>query len=379
MNKLVLIFILSFVLSFLYSCSKTSSENPSNNQIITNPEFGIWQDQETPHIEFELVQIFGDENASEDELLGGVTAMFTDEDQNVYVLDDRLSKLISFDKNGEVRWVTGSKGRGPGDFENAWNMIWDGEQTIYVSNIARSRIDLFDLKGEFLKTLSINNEELKTANINAFLDGNMVVSQGVSGSLSTKFIFFNPSNPDSILTSFNVDLTDGLKTPEGMSWLSNASILDNQVVVASLSNYSYSFFNNEGIKTQQINRDFDKLKRPGFFRNENGSAIGSMGGLNPLLKVGNDFYISTANWPTNIDDPDQYMKDISAGKKISAEFRNTTDLFDQDFKLLYSIESEGFTNEELGLIEHIDNENYVYARSYTPYPHIKKFRIAVIN
>ncbi|MEP1151814.1 MAG: 6-bladed beta-propeller [Balneola sp.] len=379
MNKFVFIVILSIFLSFLYSCSKTSSENTTNYQVITNPEYGIWQERETPQVEFELVQLFGEENAPEEELLGGITAMFTDDDQNVYVLDDRLSKLISFDKNGEVRWVTGSKGRGPGDFENAWNMIWDGNETIYVSNIARTRIGLFNLKGEFLKTLSITNEELKTVNLNGFIGDKIVVSKSISGSFLTKFILFNPADPDSILSSFSVDLTGDLKIPQGLSWLAKAWTLDDQLVVADISNYSFSFYNSDNMKTQQLDRNFDRIMRPGFYQNGNNKAMGSMGGLNTIVKLGNEYYITTASWPTNVDDPDQYMKNYGSEKQTNAEFSNTTDLFDQDFQLLYSIESDGFINEKLGLIEHSDNENYVYARSNTPYPHIKKYRLVVSN
>ncbi|OAN60373.1 hypothetical protein A8B79_10525 [Balneola sp. EhC07] len=368
-------FLILFLLSgFILSCS--SDKNTPEENPIYNPEYGIWQERENPPVEFELVQTFGSEDATSKELIGGITAMFTDNNQNLYVLDDRLSKLISFDKNGKVRWATGSKGRGPGDFENAWNMIWDGKLTIYISNIARSRIDLFNLNGEFLKTLSVNNEKLKGVNIHGFMENKMVVSRSISGSFAKEFFFINPDNPDSISSSFIVDLTGELNIPQGMSWFSNVSILEDQMVVAGISEYSYSFYNIDSTKTKKLTRDFDKIMRAGFFQNDNGRAIGSMGGLNPILKAGNEFYIATAAWPTNIDDPDQYMKDMNSGKNIRAEFRNTTDIYDQNFQLLYSIESDEFINQELGLISHSDSEGFVYSINFSPYPHVKKFKLS---
>lgn len=364
--------------SLIFSCSNKSEveDSETTNIIISNPEYGVWQDRETPPVEFELVQIFGEENAPEEELLGGVTTMFADEDQNIYVLDDRLSKLISFGKNGAVRWVTGSKGRGPGDFENAWNMTWDGNQTIYVSNIARSRIDLFNLKGEFLYTLSIDNEKLKNVSIHGFLNDKLVVSKTISGSFAKEFMFIKPDKPDSVIASFTVDLTGQLKVPQSISWFSNVSILEDQLVVAGMSEYSYSFYKIDSIKTKKLNRDFDKIMRAGFFQNDNGRAIGSMGGLNSILKAGNEFYIATAAWPTNVDDPDQYMKDMNSGKNIRAEFRNTIDIYNQNFQLLYSIESDEFINQELGLISHSDSEGFVYSINFSPYPHVKKFKLS---
>ncbi len=368
-------FLILFLLSgFILSCS--SDKNTPKENPIYNPEYGIWQERENPPVEFELVQTFGSEDATSKELIGGITAMFTDNNQNLYVLDDRLSKLISFDKNGKVRWVTGSKGRGPGDFENAWNMTWDGNETIYVSNIARSRIDLFNLDGQFLNTLSTSNEKLKRVNIHGFIKDNLVVSRNITGSFAKEFMFVNTDNPNSILSSFIVNLTGELKIPQGISWFSNVSILEDQLVVAGMSEYSYSFYNIDSTKTKKLNRDFDKIMRAGFFQNDNGSAIGSMGGLNPILKAGSQYYIATAAWPTNIDDPDQYMKDMNSGKNIRAEFRNTTDIYDQDFQLLYSIESDEFINQELGLISHSDSEGFIYSINFSPYPHVKKIKLS---
>ena len=102
-----------------------------------------------------------------------------------------------------------------------------------------------------------------------------------------------------------------------------------------------------------------------------------MGGLNQLLKVGDEFYISTAGWPTNIEDPDQYMKDLNSGKDRRAIYRNTTDLFDEDFTLLYSIESDGYINEKLGLIIHTDDKGYLYSMNFSPYTHIKKYKLVI--
>jgi len=371
-------FVTVMLTSLLISCSeKSQKESSENKMIISNPEYGIWQDREVPPFEFELVQTFGAEVAPENEILGAVTAMFTDKEQNLYILDNRLSKLLSFDKTGQLRWVSGKSGRGPSDFENAWKMIWDGKQTIYISNIARSRIDLFSLDGTFIKTLNVNNEKLKGFNIHGFVEDKMVVSRSISGSFAKEFFFINPENTDSISSSFIVDLTGELNIPQGMSWFSNVSILNDQLVIAGMSDYSYTFYDSDSTKIKQVNRDFSNIMRAGFFQNDNGRSIGSMGGLNQFLKVGNEFYISTAGWPTNIDDPDQYMKDLNSGKDRKAVYRNTTDIFDENFKLLYSIESDGYINEELGLINHADDKGYVYSINFSIYTHIKKYKLVI--
>ena len=73
------------------------------------------------------------------------------------------------------------------------------------------------------------------------------------------------------------------------------------------------------------------------------------------------------------------MKDMNSGKNIRPEFRNTTDIYDQDFQLLYSIETDEFINQELGLISHSDSEGFVYSINFSPYPHVKKFKLPKVE
>ena len=78
-----------------------------------------------------------------------------DDDGNMYFVDSRQGKMVSLDTNGEFRFVTGQKGRGPGDLENVYSMAYhDG--MIYLTNLSGARIDAFDTEGNFTSSTTLS-------------------------------------------------------------------------------------------------------------------------------------------------------------------------------------------------------------------------------
>jgi hypothetical protein len=93
-------------------------------------------DEETPPLRFELEQIYGVESDPVEAILGSVRMWTVDDDQNVYVLDPSVHRIIAFAADGSVRWTAGREGEGPGDLGGYLGIATDGRSTLFVLNQA---------------------------------------------------------------------------------------------------------------------------------------------------------------------------------------------------------------------------------------------------
>lgn len=77
-----------------------------------------------------------------------------DKDGNIYVLDRGNHRIQKYDKNGRYLLTIGSKGQGPGEFQNPSGIYIDSNGDIYVNDY--QRISIFDEKDIFRNTISID-------------------------------------------------------------------------------------------------------------------------------------------------------------------------------------------------------------------------------
>src|SRR6266566_8231847 len=74
-----------------------------------------------------------------------------DRDGNIYVTDgEGNSRVLKFDKYGNVLLGWGMKGSGPGQFELPHSIAIDGD-LVYVGDRENARIQIFDLNGRYLR------------------------------------------------------------------------------------------------------------------------------------------------------------------------------------------------------------------------------------
>ena len=139
------------------------------------------------------------------------TGVAVDKDDNIYVLDDGISSLFKFNKEGELMKVVGHKGTQPGEFSaidlikifndklyvcdygnhrvQTWNtelehmnsfgcygngrgqfnkpsdIAQDGAGNLYVTDSYNNRVQVFDCKGQFLYTFSKRGAASKRLNL----------------------------------------------------------------------------------------------------------------------------------------------------------------------------------------------------------------------
>lgn len=141
-------FIFVLFLCAIQACNDSpKEETTTSTNDVHNPEWGELQDSQNPPFNFELIDSIV-VDTPDDLIVANINSLLRGPDDHFYFLDGRQSRLISITKEGELRWVTGQKGRGPGDFESAYRIVTDGEK-LAVSNLSGARLDMYDFEGNF--------------------------------------------------------------------------------------------------------------------------------------------------------------------------------------------------------------------------------------
>ncbi|MGF1670444.1 MAG: 6-bladed beta-propeller, partial [Balneolaceae bacterium] len=209
---------LIILISILFvSCTNQTDPDQSfsNNPDITihNPEYGIWQNSENPPVSFELEQVYGAETEDEGVLfsnLFSIVGPVTDTAGTIYLIDQGTSRLMSFSSDGTLLWDTGQEGEGPGDLMRPRGLAIDGE-FLYLDNNSGSRIDKFDLKGNFVESLTWSSSDLPTLRVIGFLPNRkLVTSSTLWGEIGVKINVLDISDGISIFSQFDITVSEDI-------------------------------------------------------------------------------------------------------------------------------------------------------------------------
>jgi hypothetical protein len=155
MNSKIMSFIFISVVLIFLSVSATEKQNPQwkgsieeeeGVKVIKNPNEPLYGE-----IEFELEEdlSIGSEEDENYMFYKGVN-FNVDSEGNILVLNFANYQIQKYDKDGKYVQSFGSKGQGPGEFEQPQTILFDSQQNIYVQD-ARD-IDIFDKNGKHIKS-----------------------------------------------------------------------------------------------------------------------------------------------------------------------------------------------------------------------------------
>lgn len=371
MRKFTTVFLSLIVLAL--ACSKEDPKNSTtDSNVILNPTEGIWQNDKNPPIKFELVEEFVLEEAT-DLLIGSLNGLITDEKGNMYFLDRQESRLISLKPDGSVNWVIGEEGQGPGDFESPSGLILYGDKLL-VSNIQGTRLDFFDLSGNFIRSMSYG-EKLTFVTPQGFTDsGKLIVNTPFWGALGTTVSVLSISDSITVENTFEINQANDPDIPQGFSGNAGIGVIGNSITSGNLTDYALEFYDLEGTLIKTVKRDFDKLVRPGFYVSDGSKMMRMFGRVTPPKALGDGFFMVTTRFPTNISDPDAFTKRVAIDNSLEVISNYTTDFYNADGILLYSIEGDDIVDTYGGLT-HVDSDGLAYVVNYFPSISIHKYRI----
>lgn len=102
----------------------------------------------------ERISEIGVSEGDENYIFGSINDVEVDKWGNIYVLDQKMSRVMKFDEKGRLIHKFGKKGQGPGEFEFPEAMVLDSERMIYV--LSSGKVLEFDENGRFIHQFTIN-------------------------------------------------------------------------------------------------------------------------------------------------------------------------------------------------------------------------------
>jgi len=376
---------------FLFSTLVLLAFNPDislgqRHNSIHNPEKGAWQDFDTKPITYNLVQVFGkefdDKNTnsvpfSEGKKIWGVD---TDEDGNVYALDVNIPRLVKFSPKGELLWQIDQRGRGPGDLEYAYSLAVS--DSVFITNIRGTRVDIFSKNGVYIKSVALNGFEgsFDFTIIGTIDNDYLVLKAAILGKIGARIVILDIKNNFSVGSDFTFTEETNVPFPSNWNVLNQSTIIDNYIVITSYLSYKMYYYDIEGKLVKEVSREFPEYKRPGIYisRGE-GFHVTLIGDIGGHRKIDDKYLINYITWTENVDDDDamdKFAKDIFNGDYPDRTYKNSIDLYSYEGKLLYSEEGEGLT-PTIGKIRHIDHEGFLYTVTSDPFPQIKKYEVCI--
>jgi hypothetical protein len=116
--------------------------------IVRNPPVGVWGSGEGGRIVEDLR--IGALDGGGPEMFGSITAIAVSSQGEIAVLEDQAQEVRIFDPMGAHLRTIGRKGEGPGEFEGAISVHYDGGDRLWVADTRNARYNVFSPTGEYL-------------------------------------------------------------------------------------------------------------------------------------------------------------------------------------------------------------------------------------
>jgi len=117
----------------------TVVKNPSEP---LNPELNIIFEEEIT---------IGVEEGDENYMFGNQIFLNTDDDGNIYVIDQNRRTVRKYDSDGNFLQSIGRPGQGPGEFQYMSVVRFTSEGNIYLNDLKTQRLSFFSKEGDYLK------------------------------------------------------------------------------------------------------------------------------------------------------------------------------------------------------------------------------------
>ncbi|MFP8488523.1 6-bladed beta-propeller [Gracilimonas sp. Q87] len=343
------------------------------NGVIYNPSVGLLQDEEAP-VKIELVETI-DLSMIEEPVISNIGYLQIDNDGNFYFIDRRLSKLISLDPEGNLRWATGEEGKGPGDFESPFGISLYKDK-LYVANIQGSRLDEFDLSGTFIKTYNLPEDMRFASLVDIREDGLILMSGANFGTVGA--LVYTMELTDSLRVQDNINIIETEDEEYSRATIRGGiEMRDEDFIYSFNTGYRHQIYDYAGNLKTEVHREFDGILGPGIYANENSVSLYGLGNINSPVFLDSGHYLVQVEHPVNIDDSHAYARRASTGETESPIYEHFMDVYNADHELLYTFEDSDLV-EELGSLSVRDYEGYYYS-VFSSDLLIKKYRLNTKN
>jgi hypothetical protein len=144
-------------------------------RIIHNEKEGAWG--ETPGVRLELIRtLVGVEPMDPNLAFGSPYDVVVDSQGNIYVLDQRNTRIQKLSPEGAFHLTIGQHGQGPGDFQSPFSMDIDGADRLYIFDSMNGRIQVMTAEGKAESAIKLSSSP--RVRVRWLKSGNIVMGGG---------------------------------------------------------------------------------------------------------------------------------------------------------------------------------------------------------
>lgn len=97
----------------------------------------------------------GTKEGDEDYMFSQVSGVAVDNNENIYILDNKEANIKKYDKHGLHVKTIGRRGQGPGEMVSCYSILISPQEEIVVSDVVTRKLTFFNFEGEYLRMLSM--------------------------------------------------------------------------------------------------------------------------------------------------------------------------------------------------------------------------------
>ena len=265
------------LLCFSFGCKKQgdaakNKEDPGTDDVRTEIEDGlqvVYNPKEPSplpgmpkQIILEQELCIGDEEGIEDFVFSKIQNVQIDEDENIYVMDQKEVCVKVFDKDGNHLRTFGKKGQGPGEIQYPYRMQLFAGNEILIYCAANRRLSFYSLDGALIRELPIGQHNfLRTLPDSK---GNIITQSQTPG--DNKFVhemikFDMNLNPLLTIKTIEVEMNPYIVSMVNPTF--NVRLMTNDYIAWGFPldfKYEIVIFNPEGNAIRKIVKDYDPVK-----------------------------------------------------------------------------------------------------------------------
>ncbi|NBC00402.1 MAG: hypothetical protein GVY15_06040 [Bacteroidetes bacterium] len=350
--------------------------------VIENTGPGSWADAEEPLMSFDLQQTFGSDDGSE-AMLATVQDVTTDANGNVYVLDVRSHRLLSFAPDGTLRWAVRREGEAPGEFAGTfWRspLAYDGATGVWVINQNGSRLDHFHTAdGALVEAHNLAPLDIRFASLAGITSaGHFIVATGMPGHVGEQIHRLNLEE-GRVIDAREVYLRAEPLDSDTRAELPEFSVQNDRLLGRyALNHYELWEATLTGDPVRVITREGKKMLRSGQYAMDGGGirfqVYSTLAG--PFL-LPDDHLLTYTFYATGVQDPDAHLRRMIEQDGPPPTFNTTIDLFAPDGSFLGSRVWEGQQEPPIGTPVHVSAEGQLYTRTNEPFPQVRRFALTI--
>ena len=347
--------------------ANSGSPSDENVEVISNASKGLWGEDNTLHLEEELIT--GKEYGDDSEMFGYIRGVAFDEEDTIFIADSYELEVKVFDDQGNFLERFGREGEGPGEFQTIDDIHWCRfDNLLYIVDRRNNRIAQFSPDGKFIKAVKTTKFKIRVEKIDSFEDGTFILSgMRFGGDFADYRIITVDHALENVIAECGEDFPAHTVGMDMSPDFSDVCILSgDQLCYTSPSEYKIVLLDKNLNKSKIIEKSYPRMFPPQYVR----GFYADFNGIENVARV-NGNYVAGVSFTKAKEIPlFQEKKDLVNFVENEKATGCQLDLFDSEFRFLASVKVP--SRRRLG---GADSQGRLYFIENEPFPQLIRCRL----